>query len=65
MAAKSKKKAAPKKAEPKPVVIESLEISADQSQATFVINGKPHTLTVQELLSVRRDINDQAVGLVH
>lgn len=64
------KKTAPKrtpakKPEPKPVAVDSLTVSADQSGATFVINGKPHTLSVQDFLGVRRAINDQAAGLVH
>jgi hypothetical protein len=49
----------------KAVVIESFDVRADQSGATFVINGAEYTLSVQGFLGLRRDINDQAAGLVH
>lgn len=73
MAAKSKaappaaKKAAPKrkKAPPKPVEIESITVDARQDGATLVINGREHSLSVQGLLGLRMQINDQAAGLVH
>lgn len=58
-------KAAPKKAAPKPVAIESIVVHADDSGATFVINGVEHTLGKQEFLGLRREINDLAAGLVH
>lgn len=59
------KKAVPKRAPKKPVVIESFTVDASQSGATFVINGTEYTLSVQGFLGLRRDINDQAAGLVH
>jgi hypothetical protein len=68
MATKTKaapRTAAKKRAPKKPVEIESFTVDADQSGATFVINGVAHTLSVQDFLGVRRAINDQAAGLVH
>ena len=64
--AASAKKAAPKKKAPaNPVEIESITVSARQDGATLVINGREHTLTVQQFLGLRNDISGQAAGLVH
>jgi hypothetical protein len=67
MATKSKaaSKPAAKKAAPKPVEIESITVDARQDGAVIVINGREHTLSVQGLLGLRQQINDQAAGLVH
>jgi hypothetical protein len=58
------KKTTPK-AEAKPVEIESITVDARQDGAKLVINGREHTLSVQDFLGLRQQINDQAAGLVH
>jgi hypothetical protein len=60
-AASAAKKAAPKKPEP----IESVTVDARQDGAVIVINGREYSLSVQGLLGLRAQINDQAAGLVH
>lgn len=60
-----KKRKRTPKAPPKPVEVKTFTVEADQAQATLVINGKPHTLSLQDFLGVRRQFNDVAAGLVH
>jgi hypothetical protein len=58
------KKAAPKKSEPVFVEQASAHDGGDGTP-TVVLNDVEHTMSVQTLLSLRRDINDLAAGYVH
>lgn len=65
MATKSKAASKPAAKKAEPVEIESITVDARQDGAKLVINGREHTLSVQDFLGLRQQINDQAAGLVH